>query len=133
MDDRTKLEKVRAIANDERGSPQIRSVAQRMLKRMMGGNDELAVSPTYEEAYRRYTEAYTHKGYVYIGKNGSKIKLPRVFKPDSIVNNRQLDIIFKHHVYWSQILTTMHRCVGCRGNEVIFESNESGFVHRAVF
>ena len=117
MDDRTKLQKILAIVRDERGNPQIRAVAQRILDKMQS-NAELAIDPTCEEAYRRYQEAYASVVYIKVGS----MKLPKRVRPEAVCNDHQMRMIFKMYATWSDILTAMRRCVGGIGNIVQTEA-----------
>lgn len=116
MDERTKLEKVLAMVNDERCHPKMREVAQRILDRMRS-NSEIAISPTPAEAYRRYTEAYQCVIKVKVGN----VTLPKRCKPEAVCNDKQMLKIFRMYTDWPSILAAMHRCVGGIGNEVLTE------------
>jgi hypothetical protein len=117
MDDRSKLEKILTIVRDERGNPQIRTVAQRMLDKMQS-NTELAINPTCEEAYRRYQETYAGVIQVKVGS----ITLPKRVRPVAVCNDTQMQKIFKMYATWPDILTAMRRCVGGIGNIILTEA-----------
>lgn len=119
MDDRTKLEKIIALLKHPTTDAKIRAVAQRMFDRMNSGNTELAVDPKFEEAYRRYAEAYVCVVYIKIGD----MRLPKKCRPESICNHRQLRQIFSKYASWPDILSAMKRHVGCIGNEYIGEES----------
>ncbi len=117
MDERTKLQKILAIVRDERGNPQIRAVAQRMLDKMQS-NTELAIDPTCEEAYHRYYDAYATTMMIKVGK----MSLPKRVRPIAVCNDTQMAKIFSLYTTWPDILTAMRRCVGGIGNIVQTEA-----------
>lgn len=106
MDNRSRLDKIRALASDERGNHHIRAIAQKMLAKETGKSDTR--QPTYEEAYKKFTEVYTHVGHVWV--NG--VKMPKKYRPESVATHRQLDFIFSKYTSWKDILPAMYRCYG---------------------
>lgn len=113
MDSRTKYQKIRALIDHPSTHPEIRKRAQEIFNRTFS-NSEIAINPTCEEAWRRYTEAYTTTIPVRIGTT----IFQKVVKPEAIPNRRQMKVIFAQHADWASILAAMRRCVGCIGNEV---------------
>lgn len=59
---------------------------------------------TYAEAYRRYTERFTHTETI-----GGKTE---TFRPESVVNHKELDEIFKQSKTWDDVLNAMRSRVG---------------------